>query len=265
MSGALLIVISIATNVVLLIFGLKVLMPKKVFSYSPNYIFSLIKKYRAPVIALVGALLFQLVEVLLLDDVATEWINGMMGEDYFTRMIYSIEGDLVPSLPWNRPMLYTFCGVYTILYPFLLWFMPVYFILDDSSSIALFMYPTLYLIQLPFMLFFPVTNVYTYLELDSALEYILPGYEGVYYLVTTVNNCFPSLHVAFPTSIALVSLGAENRKLKWFTIASAVLIAFSTLYLKIHWLLDVVGGIALALFAFILLKWMMKSPHKDEK
>jgi len=262
---SLLIAISLIGNVILLFLGLKFLVPKKVFSYSLQEVFGLVNKYRVGIITLVAVFIFHsFVEVLFLDGMTTEWVNSMVGEDFFTQIFYSVEGDLVPSFQWNKPMLYTFFGVYTIVYPFLLWFMPVYFILDDgdSSWIALFMYPTLYLIQLPFLLFFPVTNVYTYLELDSALEYILPGYEGFYYLVTTTNNCFPSLHVAFPFSVMFVSFYSGNKRLEGFAFTCAISIAFSTLYLWIHWLLDVVGGIALAVFTFILLRWMMRKRLK---
>ncbi len=257
-----LIAILMIGNVALLLFGLKFLMPKKVFSYSPQDIFGLLNKYRAGIIVSVSILLFHgFVEVFLLDGMATEWINSIVGEDYFTQILYSIEGDLAhSSAQWNTPMLYIFFGAYAVVYPFLLWFMPTYFVLEDgdASNMAIFMYPTMYAIQLPFMLFFPVTNVYKYLELESALELVLPGYESSYYLFTTVNNCFPSLHVAFPFSVMLISSYSENRRLKWFTAACVVLIAFAVFYLSIHWLLDVIGGIALAVFTFILLRWITK-------
>lgn len=62
-------------------------------------------------------------------------------------------------------------------------------------------------------------------------------------------NCFPSLHVAHSFVSALTCLrvhGGVGRT----ALAAAALVALSTLFTKQHYVLDVVGGICLAVVAF---------------
>ena len=71
-------------------------------------------------------------------------------------------------------------------------------------------------------------------------------------------NAFPSLHVANPTLVALLALrerGTDALSIGLLLIALAI--AASTLLVRQHYLLDVLGGMVLAWVVFILL-WRMK-------
>ena len=266
--GILLSFLEVIASFILLLFALKFLVPKKIYSYSLQDVSSLVYKYRVAIIPLFVVQLVQIFEVLVLDEIATGWIASRMGKDYFTQIFFSIEGDIVSAIAlWTHDgssslfhdgLFYFFIGVYLLLYPFLIWFIPVYFILEDSraSRMGLYIFPAMYLMQLPFLLFFPVTNFYTYLGLDFAFDHISSQFGTSYYMVTTVNNCFPSLHVAIPFAVMFVSFKSPNKKLKWFTVPSAILITISTMYLAIHWVIDVIGGILLAICGFVLLNWI---------
>lgn len=267
-------IIGIIANVLLFILALSLIMPRKVFSYSGRKIFDLIYKYRFCIVGLIVVEMLQNLEVRLVDPIATEWINMKLGVDYFTDLFYSIEGDLVPTLAlWTHQsnffswgLMYFFIVIYTQLYPFILWFMPLYFVAEDdrASRLGIHTFLVTYAIQFAFMLFLPVTNVFTYMDLDLAIEYLIPNYIDSYYLNTTPNNCFPSLHVAMPFAAMLASLYSPNKKVKWLTIPSAILIASSTIYLAIHWILDVLAGITLATGAFLIAKKLLKREEREK-
>jgi membrane-associated phospholipid phosphatase len=75
-------------------------------------------------------------------------------------------------------------------------------------------------------------------------------------------NAFPSLHVANPTLIAMLALrerGAEALSLALLFVALAI--AISTLLVRQHYLLDVVGGMLLAMVVFGAL-WTTKTRDK---
>jgi hypothetical protein len=59
---------------------------------------------------------------------------------------------------------------------------------------------------------------------------------------------FPSLHAGFPLVIGLFFLlrCGRTRRLGWVAVGFAVAIGFDVVYLGEHWVIDVVGGYALA-------------------
>ena len=67
------------------------------------------------------------------------------------------------------------------------------------------------------------------------------------YAYNELNNCFPSLHTAISTAMAGVAWrsGAPRRYVAFSTILAACIV-FSTIYLGVHWVSDVVAGLLLA-------------------
>ena len=85
-----------------------------------------------------------------------------------------------------------------------------------------------------------VQNVY--------FDYV-PEARTSYNYQTAINNNFPSLHVGATTAIAAALLFARER---WLGIPAALVaagVAFATVYLGIHWFVDVAAGLAVALGA----------------
>jgi membrane-associated phospholipid phosphatase len=119
-----------------------------------------------------------------------------------------------------------------------------------------FAYGTLciYLIALPFYLFVPITNVYTFYGSTSALSTVIPGVEQFFYTTTTNNNCFPSLHVAMALLVAKTVSLTNNKRYTYVAYLCAFCVICSVIYLAIHWITDVLGGILLAYAVFYLLK-----------
>lgn len=72
------------------------------------------------------------------------------------------------------------------------------------------------------------------------------------YSIDHPYNTFPSIHVglAFLASFFLLKL-----KQTWYFVLWAIIVAVSTLFIKQHYLLDVVGGFIIALLALYIYNW----------
>ena len=82
-----------------------------------------------------------------------------------------------------------------------------------------------------------------------------------YYQLDSSGNCFPSLHVVatcvFAYCYTLVSKSVIQRSLMWFW---TVLIVISVLTTKQHYLIDVFGGLVLAMAVILILRKMTNLP-----
>ncbi|WP_157729505.1 phosphatase PAP2 family protein [Tumebacillus algifaecis] len=63
---------------------------------------------------------------------------------------------------------------------------------------------------------------------------------------TTAWNCFPSMHTSIAFAAILLSLREKSRWYKWVIGFYCWSIIFSTLYLKIHWVIDMFAGMLFA-------------------
>jgi len=203
-----------------------------------------------------------LVEVNIFDPITTSLV-----QPGFTWLIISIENDIVAGFSpyWIPALTLFFVFIYIILYPFTLWYTPFYAIVTKEKQALetlAFSLLFLYIIVLPFYLFFPVTNVYIHYQLPSALNMVIPQIETFFYSTTTQNNCFPSLHTAMSIIITQTILTIDNKRFQYLGYFVMVTVIISVLYLCIHWILDVIGGIIVALLALYLSKktisWLKK-------
>lgn len=58
-------------------------------------------------------------------------------------------------------------------------------------------------------------------------------------------NCFPSMHTSVAFAILLLTLRERSVLFRWMMIVYTTSIIVSTVYMEIHWLVDVLGGIVL--------------------
>jgi len=208
---------------------------------------------------IIGVIAFHLLEVNVIDAPVTNWI----GFD-FADNIRGIEGDTVFwfSQHWTPILVYFFVIIYIGVYTFTLWFAPLYFIItDDKKAMKTLAYGLLliYIVALPFFLFLPITNVYTYYNVGSALEGVIPSIDNFYYFTTTQNNVLPSLHTALTILIAYSVSLTGNKKFTYFTYIVMMLVIISVIYLSIHWIIDVITGLLLSIgVIYILKKYMVK-------
>lgn len=86
----------------------------------------------------------------------------------------------------------------------------------------------------------------------------------ILYQIDGAGNCFPSIHVAAIFFGALTSLRL-NRRFGIFLLIWAFLISLSALFIKQHYLVDILAGLILALITYI--AFIHKSPlflkHKE--
>lgn len=191
------------TNLVLFVIGLILFVPRKVYEKNISDFCNILQSHFHCLIIIFCVVAFHLIEMNIIDQYVTNWV----GID-FANGIHAIEGDIVLwfSQNWVPALVYFFVVIYIIIYPFALWFSLLYFIIaNEKRAMKTLAYGLLltYVIALPFYLFMPVTNVYTFYGTESALNTVIPTVEHFFYTTTTTqNNCFPSLHVAVTLFIA---------------------------------------------------------------
>jgi membrane-associated phospholipid phosphatase len=91
-------------------------------------------------------------------------------------------------------------------------------------------------------------------DLFPVPDYVNPATKQLFEWARTVDtekNCLPSLHVADCCLVSLVYL-RENRFKFVLALAWVILVSFSTLGTKQHYLWDIIGGIAAAIIVFAL-------------
>jgi membrane-associated phospholipid phosphatase len=71
-------------------------------------------------------------------------------------------------------------------------------------------------------------------------------------------NCFPSMHTSVAFAIWLMSRSEKSRIFRVAMPIYAGSIIFSTVYMEIHWLVDVVGGLVLGVGSVLLADWVLK-------
>lgn len=75
-------------------------------------------------------------------------------------------------------------------------------------------------------------------------------------------NCFPSMHVSIAFAIFLLVLREKNKIFKYVWGFFCLSVVFSTLYLEVHWVLDVIGGMILAYVTIKLVDFVMAKGRK---
>ena len=177
-----------------------------------------------------------------------------------TPYIYAIEGDLVVLFQdafraeWLDVLMTHFyiAGFMFITYASI--FYVTYF--DDrwmADRIALCV-AWVYLLAIPFYLFFNVRVTGFYVEDMDAIAYTLnPGIEDWFRRIDAFTNCMPSLHIAVPFAIWLTFRKYDHdgrwRRFQNMTLGYIILTAFAIIYLGIHWFVDIIGGMMIAAFS----------------
>jgi membrane-associated phospholipid phosphatase len=240
-------------NLGLIIFSIFIFFPKNFFKKKIR-LFELFKLNLIYIFIIIGVVTLHLIEVNFIDSITTDFI----GHD-FANDIQNIEGDFVYGFSkiWTPALVYFFVLIYIGIYSFTLWFSPVYFILtNNKKALKTLAYGLLliYIIALPFYLFLPITNVYTFYNVSSALEAVIPSVERFFYSTTTLNNCLPSLHTAMTILVAYSVSLTGNKKFTYFAYLIMILVILSVLYLSIHWILDVISGALLSITVILILR-----------
>lgn len=164
------------------------------------------------------------------------------------------------ALPFENsiPFMPFFITGYTSVYLALIL---VYAVIDDFDvfKLAMKFFFALSTIHFIFFLAIPVRMMRPEIAATDGIFTRLTYY---YYLIDNPVNCFPSLHVAYPMTGALV-LWNYKRGWSYLLLAFTVFIAFSVVLVKQHYIMDVIGGIVTPL----IILWFLKrcSKLKNER
>jgi len=102
-------------------------------------------------------------------------------------------------------------------------------------------------------IFYPTLLIRPEIAVDSVSTWIV---NLIYWGDTPALNCFPSVHCA-NCFVAIFIMAKSNKirnKGRFFTILFGILIIFSTLFVKQHAVIDVVGALFLATFIVFVVK-----------
>jgi hypothetical protein len=181
----------------------------------------------------------------------------------YTYWIYKIEGDWTSNLQHtflNDSLTILLSAHYLFMYLFLIWFSPMYYILSRDKTMAdksALNYLVIYLLSVPFYLFFNVEVTSSYIPGVDALLYHDSFTLSFFTANDPMDNAIPSLHIGLPIGLLIINrlhckeLGVKiknwrHREFDIFIAINVLIYIFSIQYLGIHWLLDIIPGIGLA-------------------
>ncbi|MFQ6062871.1 MAG: phosphatase PAP2 family protein, partial [Methanosarcinales archaeon] len=184
----------------------------------------------------------------------------------FTPYIYGIEDSLVAIFQSfvNTYLTYFMSFVYLIIFSFIICFN--FIVLAYTDNMEAFEQFTIafvinYLVAFPFYVFVPIKATgYAIPNMEPLLYNLHPIiYQGCTIADPLLDNSFPSLHTSLSVTSMLIIYSTNLKRYKIFTAISTPLILFSIFYLGIHWILDAVAGIILAIGSYYI------ATHYDEK
>jgi membrane-associated phospholipid phosphatase len=205
-------------------------------------------KYNVVYIIILAGLpsLIQLIDVL-----EVEGLVSPMSEVSYTNWIFQLSGEAIRVIQdrLNYALIQDFFIVaYVWVFTFITYFCPVLLLVkDDRATIRRYSVAMLlnYAVLLPFYILFPVgVSGATPESGMRPVLYVSTNWGRLVTSVDPLNNNFPSGHVSLMVATFLVFYlaGAEYKKYYYFLAASTLAIAFSVLYLGIHWPPDVFAG-----------------------
>lgn len=108
-----------------------------------------------------------------------------------------------------------------------------------------------YLLSAHIFQVFLITPFYVTFRLNE-VWYVLKQPDGLARHLDAANaakvtlNCFPSMHTSIAFAMFLLVLREKDIIFKWIWGAFCLSVIYSTMYLEIHWVIDVIGGLVLA-------------------
>lgn len=186
----------------------------------------------------------------LLDPQLTRWL----GYD-LTPIMRDFEGDLVARIQdatRSAPLDWTLALIYSYGFAFLYGFLPGLLLLLRDGALARAVLRALVLVWavgLPAYLFLPVDEPWSAgVGVENVLHEVMPPSADQALVAASINNEFPSLHTAHSLAIGATLFGLR-RRLFWWLSPAILGVPLATVYLGVHWVADLVSGIALGLGA----------------
>jgi len=260
-AGTVALLLSLALPISILLGGV-LFVPRRAAFWSLERARLAATRHRAVLLGMLGVLALAIVQTQI--DPA---VTAALGWD-FTPTFRAIEGDVHLRLQqaFDLPALtFLLAVVYVIGFPVFTQFTVLLFVWLDAKRLAeraFAAFALCYVLALPFYLFFPVSEVWTVGEARN-LALFHPAVEAHLYAFNEVGNCFPSLHTAMSVALAAVAWQSGHRAYARFGAVLATLIVVSTILLGIHWITDVVAGLALAALVVVLVDRFLPQTQTD--
>ena len=177
-----------------------------------------------------------------------------------TPYVYAIEGDIVlwVQQAMRSPILdealthFYVMGFMTATFASFLY--PIYFDdrhMADRVSLSMFW---VYVLAIPFYLFFNVGVTGNHIPQMQTIAYDLtPEINNWFTRIDPYTNGMPSLHIGLPFAIWLTMQRWDDdgrwHRYRNFLMGFILLTALSIVYLGIHWVVDIIGGMVVAIIA----------------
>ena len=195
-------------------------------------------------------------------DHHNEPLKGRVGG--YTHWVHQLEGDftLWAQDAFRGDLLTEVLAFhYLFVYLFIIWFVPIYFILVKDHVMAdkaALNYLVVYVLAVPLYLFFNVEVTSSFIPGMDALLYHDSWYIEFITNNDPLDNGVPSLHFGLPLGLLIINrlhcreLGLSlkewrHRELDIFIMVNLGIYLFSIQYLGIHWISDTIPGIILAI------------------
>jgi membrane-associated phospholipid phosphatase len=181
-----------------------------------------------------------------------------------THTLYSLEGEIVAQVQSiaTTELTWALSFVYVIGYGFLLTFpLVAYLLLDDLRAlrVTVLAYTINYLTGLLFYSVFVAFGPRNYMpgQVEELLYVVWPQIEFLTTDINTNTNVFPSLHTSLSVTIALLAWWTRDSYPQWLyvSVPLAACVIFSTMYLGLHWMTDVVVGMLLGIASVVVAMW----------
>jgi len=195
-----------------------------------------------------------------LDEVDRVLMANTDGMLNMTPWIYAIEGNMALwvqetfKADWLTDFMTHFYVVGFMVICYVSIFYVAYFddrYIADRISLTIFW---VYILAIPFYLFFNVHVTGNYIPGMETLVYNhTPEINDWFHRIDPLTNGMPSLHIGFPFAVwlCLIRFDTDNRWIIYRRIVFAYVLmtAFCIVYLGIHWLMDIIGGMLVAALA----------------
>lgn len=175
---------------------------------------------------------------------------GIWAAGYFS-ISHVVEGHSASTLPEldlddRIPFIPEFVFIYLSIYP--LFLLPFFYIRNAAFfRVFSWAYITVMVVCYATYLTYPVAMMRPSLEESSFSTWAL----RIVYNTDKPVNCFPSMHVAM-SLLASLTIMEVHRVRGLLALLLTLFIAISTLFIKQHYVMDVVAGMMLTLFVYML-------------